>query len=194
MAGLLSPEEEIKQALAVAREVEAQHTRKEADAVAMRNLRASLDALASGKKAIELTRPNVFALLQVLADGLRPATEVAIGVMPDDVRLVVTDHPAIALLDNLVGALNDLDNGKTHETLKPSPYGAKASLTAEEIRERDALLQTVDIVQYRYKLKSRAAAEKKLALELKKRGKKYGGKPVTAQMLKSWRDRRDLRK
>jgi hypothetical protein len=84
------------------------------DARAMRMLRTRLDELMKRPAAGTLTRPNILSLFKCLRDGLRPSTNVLLGTLKTG-EPILTDHPAIALLEEAIDAANDLDNGRTHE-------------------------------------------------------------------------------
>jgi hypothetical protein len=143
-----------------------------ADAHAMRQLRAALDAFASEHgdgtepdAKIQLERPHVIALLTELHSGLsdslkRPAN---LGSADKDDLEVVFDHPTMALLQKFVDALADLDNAKKAAVFKPAVQSRGSSLRRSEIRRRHALLELVDVYQAVKKLPKRADAEKALA-------------------------------
>ena len=127
-----------------------------ADAHAMRQLRAALDAFASEHgdgtepdAKIQLERPHVIALLTELHSGLsdslkRPAN---LGSADKDDLEVVFDHPTMALLQKFVDALADLDNAKKAAVFKPAVQSRGSSLRRSEIRRRHALLELVDVYQ-----------------------------------------------
>jgi hypothetical protein len=188
--GLAPPDGVIETALSVAREVEAARMKALADAATMRSLRASLDDLADSKKAIEPTRGNLVALVQTVANGLRPAFSTAVGKLADD-RAVIVDHAAVALLDALADMLRDLDLGRVDPALEPSPGRAGRAFVARDQRRRQALLDAVKILKHRKKkCASLEDAEAFLAERIRrtKPGLRVGGKPVDADRLKAWRN------
>lgn len=148
------------------------------DLVRLETLRISVDRLAedlSGKAApndkIACTRTNVIALLSCLKGGLgeilaRPSSHA------DDL-VVQIDHPGIVLLEELIGALKDLDNAKNVPLFQKPKISKANSLSSEETRRRDALLMLVDIIEHRDGLTSRAAAERAVSQRLSKAMGRY---------------------
>jgi hypothetical protein len=165
----------IERALEVARDA--------IDAQAMRELRASLDQMMEQPDVRALKRENVLALLKTISEGVRPATDRPIGPVATGEMLVST-HPAIELLDELIDALSDLDRGKTDPSLRACSDGPNASLTTRERKWDDALLEAVSNVQHARGLKTRTAAENVLASILDKAGKMRRGKVYSPRMLK----------
>ncbi len=157
------------------------------DARAMRVLRTRLDELMKRPEAGTLTRQNILSLFKCLRDGLRPSTDVLLCTLKTGEPLL-TDHPAIALLEEAIDAVGDLDIGKTHAIFKSAPRGATAALTAKQ-RERDRIwLTSVEIIKRRHGLPTKSAAESLLAAKLQKAGEMRRGKPVSARTLKNLRD------
>jgi hypothetical protein len=72
--------------------------------------------------------------------------------------------------------------------LKPSSDQANASLTTQQRKWDQALLDAVLIVQQERGYKTRGKAERYLASQLGKKGKTRRGKRYTAGMLKTLRD------
>jgi hypothetical protein len=157
------------------------------DARAMRMLRTRLDELMKRPAAGTLTRPNILSLFKCLRDGLRPSTNVLLGTLKTG-EPILTDHPAIALLEEAIDAANDLDNGRTHEIFERVSHGANATLTAKQRKQDRIWLRSVEIVQRREGLPTKSAARRSLAVKLRKAGETRRGKHVTAQILKSLRD------
>jgi hypothetical protein len=157
----------------------------------MRELRARLDDMMGRQGAQALTRVNAICLLRAISDGLKPSTDKTVGHVDDGI--IVTDHPALALLDDLIDALTDLDNGKTHDVFKVLPYAPNASLTTKERKSDDVILKTVLVVKRAKGYKTRKEAEKFLADRLNKAGKKRRGQRYTVKMLKRLRDDRKKR-
>ena len=89
-----------------------------------------------------LNRESALGLLRVISDGLKPATDLFVGLVDEDVSLV-RSHPAAELLDELMDAFVDLESGKTHCVFEPAPYGANASLTIGERKWDDEVLAAV---------------------------------------------------
>lgn len=185
VAGLTGNNTIIEQGLEVARDA--------IDAKTMRDLRADLDCMMERVSARVLTRDRAVALLQAMSDGLKPSTDIFVGRI-DEGTVLVKNHPAVELLDELIDALADLDNGKTHAALKRASYAPNASLTTMERKWDDAVLEAVLVVQRARGFKTRAQAEEFLAGKLKAAGKKRRNKPYSAKMLKTLRDDRLKRK
>jgi hypothetical protein len=136
----------------------------------MANLRIELDELTKRPGAHILTHDNVLALLRTLKKALSPAFHQAVGEAGPDQTLVI-DHPSMALLEELIDAVSDLENGKTHSALKPESYAANASLTTRERKWDDELLDAVIVVQRSKGFKTRKEAEKFLVERLNQAGK-----------------------
>jgi hypothetical protein len=169
----------VERAMEVAREAH--------DGQVMANLRAELDELMKRPGAHILTRGNALALLAALSENVTSATNAPIGMVGTD-QMLVRPHHAMALLDELIDALHDLDSGKTHSALKPASYAANASLTTRERKWDDELLNAVTIVQSAKRFKTRKEAEEFLAENLNAAGKTRRGKPYTRKTLKRLRD------
>jgi hypothetical protein len=97
-------------------------------------------------------------------------------------------HEAVGQLNNLIEALKDLENGKTHDALRPAATKKGAALTAAQKRQDALLVNMVTIVQQWKGFPSRREAEEYVAERLRKGGKKRRGQEITAKMLKSLRD------
>jgi hypothetical protein len=167
------------------REVEAE--READDAHIIGELRKDFDEIMKGPDAKMPTRANVARLFRTIVDRLRPSMSIHLVTLKRGGQ-VVTDHPAIALLCEFLDYFGDIDSGKLHAIFKPAPHGATAALTAKQ-REQDRIwLKSVDIIKRRYGLPTKSAAERLLAVKLRKAGKTRRGKPVSARTLKSLRD------
>jgi hypothetical protein len=171
----------VERALEVAREAH--------DAQVMANLRELMKR--PGPRI--LTRENVLALLRLLLAGLSPATDVPLGTVSTG-QMLVTLHPSMALLDELIDALSDLKRGKTHKALKATSYCGTAVLSTKQHKQDKALLDTVIILKGKYGLKKRTEAEHLLAKKLRAGSHTRNGKPITAGRLKSLRDNWKSRK
>jgi hypothetical protein len=182
--GLAPPSTQIEQALKLAWEV---HDANAHLAQALEQLVANLKGLMLKPDAKTLTRPNIVALLRSISDGLGPVMHVPLG-QTSTGELIVTDHAAIALLDELVDAFSDLENGKTHTVFKPVSHGATATLTVRQRKRDQVWREAVHIVKQFHGLRTVTDAERFLAKKLREAGKKRKGKAVTAAMLKSLRD------
>ena len=100
-----------------------------AEADAISGLREALNTLndqweaqlakAKGTHKDKLTRPNVPALLKLIADHLAPALDQQHE--PLDGHPVVSDHDAVAVLLRFIGALEDIDILGTHGVFAPPP-------------------------------------------------------------------------
>jgi hypothetical protein len=176
---------EVQRALSVAQEAH--------DAHVMRLLRVSLDQIMSRKGAAILDRRNALALLRAVSDGLKPATVVVVGRTSAGQSLVV-DHPAVANLDELIDAIADLDQGKTHLALKPASRAANASLSTKQRKRDNALLEAVLVIRQANGFRTRSEAEHELAKNLREAGYQRNGKPITAVLLKRLRDNAKRRK
>ena len=86
----------------------------------MAELRSRLDELIAGSIAKRLTRLNAIALLTAFSECLGPTLAEERDLSEPDVVLCL-QHAAIGLLDQLIDALKDLDNGKVDDALKRSP-------------------------------------------------------------------------
>lgn len=88
-------------------------------ATAMTALRSRLDELVAGSIAKPLTRPNAIALLTAVSECLDPVFAKERNVLAFGVA-VYHQHGAIGLLNQLIDAMKDLDNGKVDDALKRS--------------------------------------------------------------------------
>lgn len=155
-----------------------------ADAKAIAQLRTSLDALAhqlayekEPDAQIELTRPHAIALLNCLYHGLVPSLHRPV----DDDLDVFVEHPAMSLLQNIVGILSDLDNAKTDRALQPSSRSRGASKTSAEARRRGELVALLEVVKLADSLPTLAAAAQKVRnMMVRKVGRKNA---ITAYQL-----------
>jgi hypothetical protein len=102
---------------------------------------------------------------------------------------VIFEHPTMSLLREFVDALSDLDIDKTDSVFEPRGTSLGASLRHDEVRWRDALLELVDVIRIRDKLRSTAAAERKVA-EMIRNNPKRRKRDLTAKRLKEMRKTR----
>jgi hypothetical protein len=157
------------------------------DAHTIRALRMDLDKMMEGPDARTRSRANFARVLRAIVDRLRPSMSTHLNTLRTGVP-IVTDHPAVAFLDESLDDLSDLDNGRTPDIFEPATHGATATLTAKQ-RQRDRIwLLSVEILKRRFGLPTKSAAERLLAAKLRKAHETRRGKPVTAQTLKSLRD------
>jgi hypothetical protein len=157
------------------------------DARTVAELHACLDEIMNQPDATKLTRKNGLALLRIISEGLKPSTDKPVGVL-DTGQVVVVAHPALALLDDLIDALADLDRGKTHAALKVASEAENAALTTKQRKWDEAMLDAVDIVKRAKGFKTRVEAERFLARNMRKNGVMRRGKAITARTLKRLRD------
>ena len=167
--------------------------RESRDAAAMAELRSRLDELIAGSIAKRLTRLNAIALLTAFSECLGPTLAEERDLSEPDVVLCL-QHAAIGLLDQLIDALKDLDNGKVDDALKRSPHQANAALTIRQRKEDQLWLDSVVIFQGWKRLKDRKQAERLVAQMLNRAGKARKGKRITGPMLKKLRDYSKKRK
>jgi hypothetical protein len=97
-------------------------------------------------------------------------------------------HPAVTILDHHIEALQDLDSGKVHNSLRPASIERGAALTAEQNRQDIQLINDVIVVQTWKGFARRREAEEYVAAGCRKTGKRRKGEEITAKMLKSLRD------
>jgi hypothetical protein len=97
-------------------------------------------------------------------------------------------HPAVTILDHHIEALQDLDSGKVHDSLRPASTWRGAALTAEQKRQDIQLVNEVILVQSWKGLATRREAEEYVAAGCRKAGKRRKGEEITARVLKSLRD------
>lgn len=155
-------------------------------------LQERLAALASIDGATHLTRDRAIRLLKAFVETLGPRLHIPLGEL-DTGEVIVTVHAGINLLNELIDAISDLDNGKTHAALKVASYGANRSLERWQAHDDQALVEAVLVVQRHRGLKSRREAELIVAKALQTRGKTRKGKAITPKLLKSLRDRQTMR-
>ncbi len=167
-------------------------------------LRAALDALNAQWEAQlaqvkdvdkeKLTRPNVVALLTVIADQLAPALYQQHGDI--DGHPVVSDHDAVAVLRRFIDALEDIDTRGWNDLFAPPPTDlvTSASLTTGELKQDRAILELAEVEHESGGHKSRASADTKFAATLEGNGFKFrdkkGARTVTPTQgkIKSLRD------
>jgi hypothetical protein len=109
--------------------------------VALDEFAAGADAEAGMNGRIDLTRASALGLLRCLHDNLR--IELVQPAGDDDTILI--DHPAMALLQDLADAVEDLNNAKTHDCLKPAKKSRGNSLARRTERERIELAILLEI-------------------------------------------------
>jgi hypothetical protein len=179
-----APHRDIERALQIARDAH--------DAKVMRDLRAKLDDMMKRPSpgARNLTRKAALTLLRAMSDGLKPATDRAIGEVEGGT--LVRCHPAIELLDEFIDALSDLDRGVPHYAFKA--IGGNASLSTSQRKSDDVLLMTVLILQRVHGFKHRVAAERLLARNARQQGYKRDGEPISVGLLRKLRYNSKTRK
>ena len=161
--------------------------RKKVDTFTLAALRARLNDEVKDPRRTELTRPNMIGLLDAIVEVLRPLTEQHIGRLKTG-QSVVTDHPAIALLVEIIDVHRDLDRGKTHTALKPARDQTNAALSIKQLKQDQVLVEGTVIAQLHFGLPTLAEAARFHASKLRKSGVKRKGKDITPQILKSLRD------
>lgn len=161
--------------------------REKIDAFLVAALRARLNDEMKDLRRRELTRPNMIGLLVAIVEGLRPLTEQHIGRLKTG-QSVVTDHPAVALLVEIIDVHRDLERGKTHAALRPARDQTNAALSINQLKQDQVLVEGTVIAQKHFGLPSLAEAERLHASKLRKSGVKRKGKDITPQILKSLRD------
>lgn len=143
-------------------------------------LREALDAFVGraetdGPSArLKLTDQNLLDLLRTISEFLKPLTDKVICEIDD--TLVVTDHPAIALLDEHIDAIEDRD--------KPA-----AALSRKQRKLDQALLEAALVVQRARGLKTIAAADDQVERALRRKGYLRRGKAIRHGTIKRLRDR-----
>ena len=175
-----------------------------AEADVISGLRDALDALnaqweaqlaeAKGNHKDKLTRPNVTALLKVIADHLAPALYQQHE--PLDGHPVESDHDAVAVLLRFIGALKDIDNLGTHGVFAPPPAGltTPARLSTDELNRDRAIIQLAAVVHQRGGHTQNKSSDTEVAGMLKKNNYKFrdkaGARTVTPtpRKMKSLRD------
>lgn len=167
------------------------------DATVMRELRANLDKMMERPGARVLDRDKALALLRVLLNGMRPATDVAIG-RTETGATIVSDHPAMALLGEFIDALADLKRGCPHEVFKRARIPGAPPLSTKQRRLDQVLLDTVEIVRNWKGYNTLAEAEKYLVSNLRRarytRGGTPTGDPISRRLIQSLRSNSKTRK
>jgi hypothetical protein len=161
------------------------HLNSLAKEVLFDNFYKKLSTCFEQNEGVPPTRNNIIRLLEMLSSSLDPilANEVSDGE-------ISIQHPAVELLIYLTDILRDLNNGKTSETFKPSPFGATASLTEAEAKEYQLLEEALLITQVAHNLRSRSEAAKFLAKKLKIAGsRRRSGDLYSAEFLRKLRYR-----
>jgi hypothetical protein len=169
---------DIERALEIARDAH--------DAKVMRDLRANLDKIMERPGARVLTRDKALSLLRLVRNGLRPATEAPVGKTETGLTIVV-DHSAIALLDEFIDALCDLNRGHPHDLFKPARTRGAPPLSIKQLKRDQVLLDTVIIVKNWKGYKTLAEAENYLVRKLRQaRYTRQGtakGEPISRSLI-----------
>jgi hypothetical protein len=163
------------------------------DDAAMKRLRDDLDAWAAKRnEGEELVRADSIALLRIVVRAAGRALRRQDGEWEPGER-VWLDHPAIAHLEKLIGALGDLENGKTHKALRKCSQGATASLWSHEVRIRDGLLEMVDVLCHASPGADRKKIEADLSRMLNSNRSTWRGKRFSPGLLKGLRNRKGMK-
>lgn len=123
----------------------------------------------------DFSRPNLIALLDLLATGLGEQLATKQGELEDGTH-VFAEHSVVAQLSGLASALRDLDKGLTDPVLKRVGGKKNAARPWRLIKEDDVLFEALEIFQSMRKLQDRKAAAIALALKLRASGYKRRGK------------------
>lgn len=150
------------------------------------NLVKRLDEIVPTDGTNLLTRPLAIEVLEAVIEAIRPITKIDLGQI-DTGEHVITDHGAVALMDELVDALKDLDTPKTHAALQSVSFGAPSKLSRAEVKRRQALIDLVDVCQHFKKFPRRNRAEREVVKILNQNGIKLAGDPFTAKRLENLR-------
>lgn len=159
----------------------------------LRDFLSRLDAFAPNDEVPDQTRVNIILILQIIIEGLQPFLEHQIGPLGIEEK-IVTDNNPIVFMKRLLNTIKDLDNGKTHPSLLRNNKGKAASHSIKDQEFIDVLLDAVDVVKSKHGFKSRREAELYMEQCFRKNEVKFHGKPITAKLLKSLRDRRNAKK
>lgn len=152
-----------------------------------------LDGFAPNDEVPDQTRINIIMILGIIIEGLQPFLQHQVGRL-DSGEDIVTDNSSIVFMKRLLNTIKDLDNGKTHPSLLKNNKGKTASHPLNDQEFIDVLLELVDIVKLERGFNTRREAELHIEKAYGASGKKYYGRPITAKLLKSWRDRRNAKK
>ena len=152
-----------------------------------------LDAFAPNDEVPDQTRLNIILILEIIIEGLQPFLEHQIGRL-DTGEDIIRDTGQIVFMKRLLNTIKDLDNGKTHPSLLRNNKGKAASHSIKDQKFIDVLLDAVDVVKSKHGLKSRREAELYMEQCFRKNEEKFHDQPITAKLLKSWRDRRNAKK
>lgn len=177
-------DEDIKRALWLA--FEARDPRDvQRNSSAMVVLRARFEEIAAEPGDSALTQRKAIALLRAISESLSPATQISRG-------LVLENHPAIELLNELIDALADLQRGKPN-VLFATEEGKQAhrTLSLKQLREDEALLRLVERVKQTKGLSTKEA-EKWVARPRPNRTRM--GKKIDGKTLQSLRRHRKAKK
>jgi len=165
-----------------------------ADARAMRQLRAALDAFASQyaqdndpDAKIELERPAVIALLNILYASLRDVLKRRANLpsVDEEAPKIFLDHPAVSLIRDFSDILTDLDNAKNHRVFETPNTSRGGSLFQSENRKREAVLEFIDVIKLSRKFKTRVSAERAFVEMTRKNRRHKNAYRVTE--LQNWR-------
>ena len=159
----------------------------------LRDFLSRLDAFAPNDEVPDQTRVNIILILEIIIEGLQPFLEHQIGRL-DTGEDIVRDTGPIVFMKRLLNTIKDLDNGKTHPSLLRNNKGKNASHSIKDQEFIDVLLDAVDVVKSKHGFKSRREAELYMEQCFRKNEVKFHGKPITAKLLKSLRDRRNAKK
>jgi hypothetical protein len=180
---------DIERALEIARDAH--------DAKVMRDLRANLDKMMERPGARVLTRDKALALLTLVRNGLRPATEAPVG-RTDSGLTIVVDHPAVALLDEFIDALIDLNRGHPHGLFKAARTPGAPPLSTKQRKRDQVLLDTVINVKNWKGYKTLTEAENYLVRQLRQaRYTRQGtekGEPISRSLIRRLRSNSKTRK
>ena len=150
------------------------------------NLVKRLDEIVPTDGINLLTRPLAIAVLEAVIEAIRPITKIDQGQI-DTGEHVITDHGAVALMDELVDALKDLDTPKKHAALKSVSFGAPSKLKRAEVKRRQALIDLVEVYQRFKNFHHRNRAQREVAKILNQNGNKLDGHSFTAKNLENLR-------
>lgn len=148
-----------------------------------------LDAFAPNDEVPDQTRINIIMILGIIIEGLQPFLQHQVGRL-DTGEDLVTDNSSIVFMKRMLNTIKDLDNGKIHASLLKNYKGKTASHQINDQEFIDVQLEIVDMVKLDRGFITRREAELHIGRAYRKSGKKFHGKPITAELLKSWRDRR----
>ncbi len=135
--------------------------------------------------AFHWTRKQAIEILDIIAVGISPLTDMDIPTKDDTFRLI-GKHITTTVLEGLADALRDIKQGNVDSRFRPPKALGGAAHKISETKQRKSYLDYVDIYR-RHKGSSYPVAEKAIAAMLAKRGVKFRDKAVTPKMLANWR-------